>query len=103
MSCPHEHAAELGKAVLAQAGKATAEWREQVASWAESPSRPMPQGISAALDSAFCDLDLPRALALLTRLAKDPEVPGGARFETFVFADRILGLDLARHIGRPRQ
>ena len=103
MSSPHDHAAELGKAVLARAGTATAQWRDQVAGWAESPSRPIPQRISAALDSAFCDLDLPRALALLTRLAMDPDVPDGARFETFVFADRVLGLGLARHIGRPHQ
>jgi len=27
-------------------------------------------------------------------------VPAGAKFEAFVYADRILGLDLARDIGR---
>ena len=103
MSCPHNHVADLGEGVLARVGKAATQWRNQVAGWAESPSKPMPERISTALDSAFGDLDLPRALALLTALAKDRDIPDGARFETFVFADRVLGLDLARHIGRPRQ
>jgi hypothetical protein len=30
----------------------------------------------------------------------DPAVPPGARFETFAYLDRILGLDLARRVGR---
>jgi hypothetical protein len=40
------------------------------------------------------------ALALLRSLASDEDVPAGARFETFVYADRVLGLDLPRDIGR---
>jgi hypothetical protein len=40
------------------------------------------------------------ALALLRGLAPDASVPAGAKFETFVYADRILGLDLAREVGR---
>jgi hypothetical protein len=39
-------------------------------------------------------------LALLRDLADDDSVPAGARFETFLYADRILGLDLPRDIGR---
>ncbi len=34
------------------------------------------------------------------RPAADASVPAGAKFEAFVYADRILGLDLAREIGR---
>jgi len=37
---------------------------------------------------------------LLRGLAVEESVPAGAKFETFVFADRILGLDLARGIGQ---
>jgi hypothetical protein len=102
MSHSHDHAVELTAGVLARAGQTTTRWRNRVAGWAESPSRPMPQHPRAELDAAFSDLDVVRALALLDRLAQDPDVPDGARFETFVFADRVLGLELARHVGRPR-
>ena len=102
MSRSHNHAVELTGDVLARARETTAQWRSQVAGWAESPSRPMPQHARAELDAAFSDLDIPRALALLGRLAQDAGVPEGARFESFVFADRVLGLELARHVGRPR-
>ena len=46
------------------------------------------------------DLDTPAALRVLRALEKDSEVPPGAKFETFVYADQLLGLDLARDIGR---
>ena len=39
---------------------------------------------------------------MLRRLEKDDAVAPGARFETFAWADRLLGLDLARDVGRPR-
>ena len=42
----------------------------------------------------------PRALAELEALTADGEVADGAKFETFAAADRLLGLDLARDIGR---
>jgi hypothetical protein len=102
MSHPHDHVVELTAGALARARETTTQWRNQVAGWAESPSRPMPQLPRAELDAAFSDLDIPQALALLDSLAQDRDVPDGARFETFVFADRVLGLELARHVGRPR-
>jgi hypothetical protein len=55
--------------------------------------------IADAASAAFNDLDTVSALALLRGLAPDASVPAGAKFETFVYADRILGLDLARDIG----
>jgi hypothetical protein len=39
-------------------------------------------------------------VALLHGLAHDDSVPAGAKFETFVYADRVLGLDLPSEIGR---
>jgi len=102
MSRSHDRGVELTGAVVARARETTEQWRNQVASWAESPSMPMPQHIRTELDAAFSDLDILRALALLSKLAQDTDVPDGARFETFVFADRVLGLELARHVGRPR-
>ncbi|MGB6458313.1 MAG: hypothetical protein WBH47_27895 [Streptosporangiaceae bacterium] len=93
---------ELTDGDLARAGEKTTQWRKQVADWAESSSRPMPQHARAELDAAFSDLDIVRAMALLGELARDADVPHGARFETFAFADRVLGLELARYVGRPR-
>ena len=78
-------------------------WRELVADWADEPSKPMCaeywSHISDALDE---DLDTPAALRALRELAKDAEIPAGSKFETFVSADRVLGLDLVSLVGRPR-
>jgi len=60
----------------------------------------MPSPVADRLRAAFDDLDTVTALALLQDLEPDDDVPTGARFETFVYADRILGLDLPRDIGR---
>ena len=55
--------------------------------------------VLAAFDD---DLDTPRALQVLRRLEKDADVAPGAKFETFAWADRLLGLDLVRLVGRTR-
>jgi cysteinyl-tRNA synthetase len=78
-------------------------WREQVADWADEPSRPVSAEYWARITGAIDDdLDTPAALRALRELARDPEVPAGAKFETFVAADRVLALDLPSLIGRPR-
>ena len=86
---------------LAAADATLRRWRGQVASWAASPSRPMcaevTGQIAAALDN---DLDTRAAVAALRSLEKDPEIPPGSKFETFMHADQVLGLDLAADIGR---
>lgn len=76
-------------------------WRQRVAEWANSPSRPMcAQYVGDFLAAFDDDLDTPAALRTLRALEKDSEIPPGAKFETFVYADQLLGLDLARDIGR---
>ena len=76
-------------------------WRQRVAEWANSPSRPMCAEYVARFTGAFDDdLDTPAALRVLRELEKDSEIPPGSKFETFAFADQLLGLDLARDIGR---
>jgi hypothetical protein len=100
MSFPSHQPADLTGGGLSGARETLAHWRQRVALWAESPSRPMPAHIADAASAAFSDLDTPSALALLSGLAPDTGVPAGAKFETFVYADRILGLDLPRDVGR---
>ncbi len=94
---------DLSWDAIAAADRQLARWRERVAGWAEEPSRPMPAETAAALVGALLDdLDTPRALQVLRRLERDAGVPAGAKFETFAYADRVFGLDLARTVGRPR-
>lgn len=100
LSFPYHRPADLTEDVLAQARQTLAHWRRRVAEWAQLPSRPMPAPVADRLRAAFDDLNTVTALALLQSLEPDDDVPTGARFETFVYADRILGLDLPRDIGR---
>lgn len=100
MSFPISLAAGVTGEALDRAGETLGSWRRQVAQWAESPSRPIPTPFAEAARAAFSDLDTAAALALLRGLPPDASVPAGAKFETFVYADRILGLDLAREVGR---
>lgn len=76
-------------------------WRELVAEWAGSPSRPMCADVTSQVQAAFDDdLDTPAALSALRGLEADPGIPPGSKFESFAHADQLLGLDLARDIGR---
>jgi hypothetical protein len=100
LSFPYHQPADLTEEMLAEARATVGHWRLRVAQWAESPSRPVPAQIAETVRSAFGDLNTVAALALLRGLEADPDVPAGAKFETFLYADRILGLDLPRDIGR---
>ncbi|MQA93818.1 MAG: hypothetical protein GEV11_03955 [Streptosporangiales bacterium] len=92
-----------GAANVAGAEKELGRWRDAVARWADSPSRPMcAEYLSRFTDACDDDLDTPTALRALRDLEADPELPDGAKFETFVHVDSVLGLDLMRDIGRPR-
>lgn len=85
---------------LANAREKLVGWRHAVAVWANSPSRPVPGAVRQDLVAAWeDDLDVPAVLGVLERVSTDPEVPDGARFETYAYADRLLGLELTREIG----
>jgi hypothetical protein len=102
MSFPLHKPAALTADVLREAHNTLSDWRHRVAEWAESPSSPIPTHIADMFNAAFGDIDTVSALSLLHHLAADADVPAGAKFEAFVYADRILGLDLACEIGQPR-
>jgi cysteinyl-tRNA synthetase len=86
---------------LSAADRTLRRWRELVAEWACSPSKPVHGPAAAQIAAAFDDdLDTPAALRALRLLEKDQDVPPGAKFESFAHADQLLGLDLARDVGR---
>jgi cysteinyl-tRNA synthetase len=92
---------DLTAAALEEAGERLHAWRGLVAQWACSPSQAMPRPISSEINAALdADLDTPAALGVLARLATEPGVAPGAKFELFAHADQLLGLDLAREVGR---
>ena len=87
---------------LEAADRTLRRWRDRVAEWADSPSKPMCADYTAAMNGALDDdLDTPSALRALRDLEKDGEIPPGSKFETFANADQVLALDLARDVGRP--
>ena len=101
LSSRYRQQANLSWDAIAGASKTLDRWRAAVAGWAEHPSQALSQAYADELLEAFeDDLDTPRALQVLRRLEKDDTVDPGARFETFAWADRLLGLDLVRSVGQ---
>jgi hypothetical protein len=101
LSQPHRQPARLAPDALAAAAGSLGRWRASVAEWAGQPSRPIPAEAAAKIRDAFDeDLNTVAAVSLLRGLESSPQVPAGAKFETFAFVDRVLGLELAREIGR---
>ncbi|WP_258314829.1 hypothetical protein [Streptomyces sp. Act143] len=91
--------AGLDETSLADAHDTLVRWRRAVADWAREPSRPVPDEVRAELRSAWeDDLDMPGVLRVLRRV-ETSDLPAGARFETYAYADRLLGLELTRDIG----
>jgi cysteinyl-tRNA synthetase len=99
---PRSEPCRLDPAALRDAHDTLVRWRRAVADWARLPSRPVPDEVRARLRAAWeDDLDVPGVLQILRDVESDPELPDGARFETYAHADRILGLDLVRDLGSP--
>jgi len=101
LSCRNAEPADIAGDVAVAAQVTLGTWRRAVAAWAELPSRPVPEHIMTSLRAAAGQLDTAAAVAALHTVAADSAVTPGAKFETFLFADRVLGLDLASGIGQP--
>lgn len=101
LSVPHATPARLDGDSLAAARETLARWRRAVADWARRPSRPVPDEVRTRLRAAREDnLDMAGVLDVLRSVESGTDLPEGARFETYAHADRLLGLDLVRDIGR---
>ncbi|MFJ5305054.1 hypothetical protein [Streptomyces sp. NPDC088350] len=100
LSAPRKLPVRLDEAGLEEARRTLAHWRGSVADWARRPSRPVPDEVRVLLRTAWeDDLNVPEVLEVLRRVETWPDLPDGARFETYAYADRLLGLELTRDIG----
>ncbi|MFJ9247524.1 hypothetical protein [Streptomyces sp. NPDC101776] len=100
LSHPRDQPLRLDAAALDEARETLAHWRGSVAGWARRPSRPVPDEVRVELRTAWeDDLNVPEVLRVLRRVETWPDLPDGARFETYAYADRLLGLELTRDIG----
>ncbi|MEU0385056.1 hypothetical protein [Streptomyces chartreusis] len=96
----HDAPVRLDAGVLGEARTTLVRWRGAVARWARRPSRPVPDDVRRRLRDAWDDdLDVPRVLDVLRGVENEPDLPDGARFETYAYADRLLGLELTRDLG----
>ncbi|MFI7502763.1 hypothetical protein ACIBVL_30680 [Streptomyces sp. NPDC049687] len=98
---PRTEPVRLDATALGEAQDTLVRWRRAVADWARRPSRPVPDEVRGRLRAAWeDDLDVPGVLRVLRWVeGAGPELPDGARFETYAYADRLLGLDLTRDLG----
>ncbi len=84
---------------LGEARETLARWRRAVADWARKPSRAIPEEVRGELRTAWeDDLDVCAVLRVLGSV-ETSDLPEGARFETYAYADRLLGLELTRDVG----
>ncbi|MEU9244474.1 hypothetical protein [Streptomyces sp. NPDC048385] len=98
---PHARPVELSPDTLTEAERTLGAWRRQVASWANSPSKPVPGDLRRRAEGALDDdLGTRGVLETLRQVEAEDTVPDGAKFETFALLDRVLGLELAREVGR---
>lgn len=100
LQVPYREPADLTDARLSAAAERLNAWRGKVAEWATAPGRPMNREYATRAEAALADdLDTPGAFAVLDRLAADPDVPPGAKLETFIHLDLVLALGLVSAIG----
>jgi len=70
-------------------------FRESMAQWGTSLNELEDQEIAKALTT---DLDTPRAMQRIRSIEKDKEISAQDKRAIFIYADRVLGLDLGREI-----
>ncbi|MDH6697207.1 hypothetical protein P3T26_001659 [Streptomyces sp. MAA16] len=100
LSPPRATPLRLDAAVLGAAHDTLLRWRRAVAGWAAHPSRPVPEEVRVRLRNAWeNDLDVPEVLRVLAAVETSEGLADGARFETYAYADRLLGLDLTLGVG----
>lgn len=103
LAAPRRQPVDMAAADLDGARETLARWRKAVAGWATRPSKPVPEQVRQELRAAWeDDLDVPAVLEVLRRVEHAEDMPDGARFETYAYADRLLGLELTRDIGAQR-
>jgi hypothetical protein len=91
----------LSREDLTDADASLTALRRQVAGWAESPGKALNREyVDEAVAALDRDLDTPAVFPVLSRLAEDASVAPGAKFETVIKLDMILGLDLVGLVGR---
>lgn len=87
--------------VIAAAHDQLLRWRTRVNEWSESDSAPMSQKYLDNFTTFFFDdLNTPQAINELRNLERDVSISNGSKFETFIHLDSLLGLDLARDVGK---
>ena len=97
----HEHPLNMTASLLERSQVVLDRWRGRVAEWSRQPSRPIPPAWRSAVIAAFDHgLDVARVVALMTELENREDVESGAKFEAFVYVDRVLAVDLIRDLGR---
>lgn len=99
LDAEHARRVEVDADVIRSADETITRWRGAVAAWAHAAGAPMSQPHVRRIVAALDDLSTSLALQALHELESDPAVAPGAKFETFAYVDRLLGLDLARGVG----
>jgi cysteinyl-tRNA synthetase len=86
---------------IAAAHEQLQRWRSRVNEWSQSESAPINEPTRERFTELFFDdLNTPQAISELRAFERDSNVADGAKFETFIHLDSLLGLDLARDIGK---
>ncbi|MGW4340999.1 hypothetical protein ACWEK5_50940 [Rhodococcus koreensis] len=102
LSTHYRQQAPLTMERIADAAGLLHRWRQRVADWSTHASAPVPADILEAAYRAFDrNLDVPAVLDLMHHVESDAAIAPGAKFETFVHLDRVLAVDLPRHLGGP--
>ena len=84
---------DLTWASIEAANQTLKRWRRLINSWGESLELKFDEEFNSAV---MTDLDTPRALQRLRAIEKDPAIGAQDKRAIFLYADEVLGLDVAR-------